>query len=128
MKKQAFAFPMFCGRGLLSSLALLALGAGGGCAGVESPGDELGQVSVSLSVVPADIQCLRVTGDGGDRSVVRDLDVGGAAPLTATLTGIPLGPVTFAAQAYAGACADVTKSTIADWVSDPTTVSVALGH
>ncbi len=45
-----------------------------------------------------------------------------------TLTGIPLGPVTFGAQAYAAACGDVSKSTVADWVSDPTTVSVALGH
>lgn len=133
MQRQVFAFSVLVGRGLLSSLArgalaVFALGALGGCEGVESPGEDLGQVSVSLAVVPADIQCLRVTGEGADRSVVRDLDIGGAAPLTATLTGIPLGAVTFSAEAFAAACADVTKSTVADWVSDPTTVSVALGH
>jgi len=138
MKTNLFAFPVLLGPGLVSSLAwgalaVMAAGAlGGGCMGAvdEPPGEALGQVSVNLSVVPADILCLRVTGDGPDRSVVRDVDISAAAmgPITATLTGIPLGPVTFNAQAFAAACTDVTKSTIADWVSDPTTVSVSLGH
>ena len=125
---QAFAVSKSFGRGLVFALAL---GSFMGCmGGIEpAPGDDgLGQVSVSLSVVPADIQCLRVTGDGPDRSVVRDLDISAAAPLTATLTGIPLGPVVFGAQAFSAACGDVTKSTVADWVSDPTTVSVSLSH
>jgi hypothetical protein len=114
------------------ALAVLIGGALAGCAGQpdDSPGasGDLGQVSVSLSVVPADILCLRVSGEGGDRTVVRDVDIPSAQPITATLTGIPLGPVTFTAQAYAAACGAVTASTVADWVSDPTTVSVALSH
>jgi hypothetical protein len=140
MKTNLFAFPVLFGPGLVSALArgalaVLAAGSLGGCMGSvgEPPaGEALGQVSVSLAVVPADIQCLRVTGDGPDRSVVRDVDIaatmGMTGPITATLTGIPLGPVTFSAQAFADACPGVTKSTIADWVSDPTTVSVSLGH
>ena len=114
------------------ALALLIGGALAGCAGQfddsSGAGAELGQVSVSLSVVPADILCLRVSGEGADRTVVRDVDIPSAQPITATLTGIPLGPVTFTAQAYAAACGAVTASTVADWVSDPTTVSVALSH
>ncbi|MEA2697957.1 MAG: hypothetical protein QOI66_2228 [Myxococcales bacterium] len=124
------------GPGLASTLMRYALvvligGALAGCAGQpddSSGGAGLGQVSVSLSVVPADILCLRVSGEGADRTVVRDIDIPSAQPITATLTGIPLGPVTFTAQAYAAACGAVTASTVADWVSDPTTVSVALSH
>ena len=138
MKMNVCSLPVVLGRGLVSSLArgalaVLAAGAfGGGCMGGvgEPSGEGLGQVSVSLAVVPADIMCLRVTGDGPDRNVVRDVDIAVAAmgPITATLTGIPLGPVTFTAEAFGAVCTDVTKSTVADWVSDPTTVSVSLGH
>ena len=124
------------GRGLFSTLVRYAMvgltgGTLAGCAGQadDAPGGaELGQVSVSLSVVPTDILCLRVSGAGPDRTVVRDVDIPSAQPITATLTGIPLGPVTFTAQAYAAACGAVTASTVADWVSDPTTVSVTLSH
>jgi hypothetical protein len=140
MKK--FASTFVVARGLVSlsarwALAVLIVGACGGCEGAVDDGagagagstDQLGQVSISLSVTPTDILCLRVTGDGPDRTVVRDVDLPAAGdPISATLTGIPLGPVTFTGQAFGAACTDVTASTIADWISDPTTVSVSLSH
>jgi hypothetical protein len=137
-----FASTLAVARGLVSlparwALAVLIAGAAsGGCegavadsAGAAGSPDQLGQVSISLSVTPTDILCLRVTGDGPDRSVVRDVDLPAAGdPISATLTGIPLGPVTFTGQAFSAACSDVTASTVADWISDPTTVSVSLSH
>ncbi len=135
---KTYAATLFLGRGLVSSLVRygLAVSIAGALAGCNDGGErgagagdsDLGQVSLSLSAVPADIHCLRVTGAGTDRTITRPLEITAGQPLGATLTGVPLGPVVFTAQAFEKTCDDVTASTAAEWVSDPTTVSVALGH
>jgi hypothetical protein len=119
----------------LSSLllpgALALLLAGAGCEGLiqPAPGEtELGQVKLSLAAVPTDILCLRVVAAGTERTATRDIDITAGQPVAVTLAGIPLGPVEFTAQAFGKACGEVTATTVADWVSDPTTVSVSLSH
>jgi hypothetical protein len=113
---------------LCASLALLSLTAISGCderASRESL--ETGQAMLSLSVIPDDVSCVRVTAVGEFRSSVTDFDVVPGETLSQPLTGLPVGPVVFSANAYSGACTTVTKSTIPMWQSDEKTVTIVQG-
>jgi len=113
---------------LCASLALLSLTAISGCderAARDSL--ETGQALLSLSAIPDDVSCVRVTAAGEFRSSVSDFDVVPGTTFSQSLTGLPVGAVVFSANAYAGACTTVTKSTIPAWLSDEKTVTLVQG-
>jgi hypothetical protein len=121
-----------CFRSLLavSSLALsLLLPLASGCAAGEAPTPvEFGEATIVLETVPADIACVRVAVAAENREVTRDLEVVLGQTVSASLTGLPVGEVTFSANAYAAACAQVTRSTVPSWVSEPKVVNLVLGR
>jgi hypothetical protein len=94
------------------------------------PGDqpEIGQAVLHIAAVPDDVACVRITAAGPSRTVTREIDVNGAAALSESLSGLPLGTVVFTGEAFAGKCSAVSKSTIAGWASDPVSVSIVLGR
>lgn len=86
------------------------------------------QVHLAIAAVPADVACIRLGATGVGRTVVRELPVSPGATVNESFAGLPVGTVTFLAEAFSGACDGVTRSTIPGWTSDPTAVSVALGR
>lgn len=108
---------------IILSLAL----AGSGC-GLEPEEDGVEQVRLNISVVPAEVRCVRITATGPGRTLVRELEATGGMSLSRPLTGLPLGTVTFLGEAFPSLCASVTKSTNAAWISEPVVASVALGR
>lgn len=111
-----------------ASLALAALATSAGCEG-DQPGvsdTEVAQVSLSISEIPDGIACLRVSGIGASRSVVRNLTATPGAAINESFSGLPVGSVTFRAEAFAAACDDVTRSSIPTWVSMDEEVNVSL--
>jgi hypothetical protein len=105
-----------------------ALGLAGPRCGGGGPGQEaVGEVAVALAEVPADVGCVRITVAGGGRTLAPAFDVAAGAAFATTLDGIPVGTVTFSADAFSGACADVTAATIPGWVSDDVMAAVVLG-
>lgn len=96
-----------------------------------SPGanaDDVGQAVLHITAVPEDVQCLRITAAGPGRSVVKEIEASGADAFSQNLTGLPLGTVVFTGEAFAAACASVSKSTIAGWASESVETSIVLGR
>jgi len=98
-----------------------------GCTGQHSD-DPTAAVLLTLSEVPAEVACARVTASSDLRTTERTLDLVSGMPLVQTLTGMPLGNVTFVGEAFSQTCDAVTASTIPSWVSDPVTAAVVLGR
>jgi hypothetical protein len=90
--------------------------------------DDVEQVVLHIAVVPSDVRCIRVTATGPGRAVERELETAGETSLTQSLTGLPLGSVSFVGEAFSAACASVSKSTIAAWTSQPVVASIVLGR
>jgi hypothetical protein len=124
--------------GLVSLLSLGACGLYGSHPALDLPrgsapspaptGDEVEQVRLFIGEVPADVRCVRITAEGTGRTVVRELDVTGGTALTESLSGLPIGTVTFTGEAFAPACSGVTKATIGAWASAPVQASIVLGR
>jgi hypothetical protein len=112
----------------LLALSSLALVASPGCDGNQASQVEGGKILLSLATIPENVNCVRVTVTGAFRDVVSDFDVAPGDSLSQAFTGLPVGSVVFSADAYASACASVTKSTIPMWVSEDETVNVAQGR
>ncbi len=113
------------------SFALLVLAAALGTAGCDDApaadqGAEMEQVLLSISEIPEGIACIRVSGIGASRSVVRNVAATPGGSLSESFAGLPVGPVTFRAEAFAAACDSVTKSSIPTWVSMDEEVKVSL--
>lgn len=97
--------------------------------GPSSPSaSDIEQVRLYIGEVPTDVRCVRITVEGAGRSVVRELDVTGGTELSESLSGLPIGTVTFLGEAFAAACTAVTKATIAAWASAPVQASIVLGR
>ena len=90
--------------------------------------DEIEQVVLKIVEVPTDVRCIRITAAGPGRTVEREIDPAGATSLSESLSGLPLGTVTFLGEAFANACTAVSKSTIAAWASQPVEVSIVIGR
>jgi type VI protein secretion system component Hcp len=117
-----------------AGLVGLLLGAGfvSACAGTSSgpSGDDelVGTAVLALSAAPADASCIQVTA-AGYRTVKETFDVAPGASTIETMSGLPLGQVTFTAQAFGAACppGGATPTGPANWVSDaPFTTTVAV--
>jgi hypothetical protein len=116
-----------------AALALALAGAGQASCGLYTldplpEEDGVEQVVLKIAVVPSDVQCIRVTAAGPGRTVEREIETSGSTSLTQSLSGLPLGSVTFIGEAFMAACTSVTKSTIAAWSSQPVEVSIVLGR
>ena len=112
-----------------ATFALLAALAGAGCDNDHAaPTEETGRAMLSLGEIPENVNCVRVTAVGEFRSSVSDFDVAPGDLLAEALTGLPVGAVVFSANAYTGACASVTKSTIPMWISEEKTVNLVQGR
>src|SRR4051812_37617927 len=113
-----------------SSSILLSLAAAG-CGGSDptmDPSSEgaTGEVQAALQAVPSAVKCIRfsATTTGGARTWLW-------TPASATSKSFSFGPVApgaaqFRAEGFAAACADVTTSSVATWVT-PEAVSVNVG-
>ena len=114
------------------SVALLALSlfpfAGCDNNSVGSKPGSVGQVTLYVEDVPADVACLRITAGGTTREVVRDLDVTQGEAVTESFSGLPIGTVVFQAAAYSQICDKVTSSTVPTWISEEVSVTVSLTH
>jgi hypothetical protein len=115
-----------------AALAVALGGAGCNLYGSEPPvaaaGGDVEQVLLRISVVPPDVQCVRITVEGAGRSVVRELAVSGGTELKESMSGLPIGTVSFVGEAFTGACTSVGKTTVAAWASAPVEASIVLGR
>ena len=118
------------------AVAVAVLGAaltlsGAGCSRRGGSGDgagaaSTGEVRLYLVQAPADVRCIRLTA-AGTRTVTTLFDVTPGQGSMFTLSGLPLGQVTIAADALAVACAQVTSGSVPTWVSDASVVTVVAG-
>ncbi len=86
------------------------------------------QVRLAISVIPDDVQCVRVKAVGPGRTVIKEIDAEPGQPMQKSFHGLPLGTVVFSADAFFGSCEAVTGTTPPQWVSDEKPVSVILGR
>jgi hypothetical protein len=119
---------VFRARRWVAGAALGAALVGCGAPGASDGAGDVGEVMLALTQVPGDVSCLSVTAQGATRSVTKlvDLRVGDSS-VNLPLGGLPLGKVTFVADAFGEHCSDVTSASVATWLSDPTDASVILG-
>src|SRR5437016_1731374 len=94
-------------------VALVGCGASGP-SGVEG---DVGQIAIALTQVPGDVSCLRVSAKGAARSVTKLIDLrAGDSSVNLSLGGLPLGKVTFVADAFGERCSDVAATSVATWL------------
>jgi hypothetical protein len=107
------------------TIAALAWGlAAAGCGSAQS-NEPAGTASLAIDSPPQDGTCIQVV-VAGSRTVSRFFDVAPGAYSVFTLDGLPLGPDTFTASAYGGACSGVSGASVANWVSDPVVAYVTV--
>jgi hypothetical protein len=88
-----------------------------------------GRAVVALTSVPMDVLCVRVSATGLTRSGGKDFDVAaGQSSARLALSGLPLGLVTFSAEAFSTACAAVATGDVPDWISDPVDATLRRGQ
>jgi hypothetical protein len=109
----------------LLSLPLVSLIA---CVPSSSPNGSaaVGSVRASIAVVPSGVSCLRITATAA-ATVVYDFDVMPGQGSVVTMQNVPVGNVTFAAFAFASACASVGSSQ-PTWASQATTAAIMPGQ
>jgi trimeric autotransporter adhesin len=94
----------------------------------EPGGDDTASITLALTTVPMDVQCLQVTVTSGTRVINRSFTLTPGQAATVTATGLPSGSVTIEEAAYAVPCAQVTSTTAATWLSVmPVTTTLSPG-
>ncbi len=93
----------------------------GGCVGVPGPGggsadDTAGRAEIALSSVPADATCVQIVA-AGNRTVTRNFAAAAGTTVMFTITGLPVGQISFTANAFSGTCPP-PASAVANWISD----------
>ena len=115
-------FGLFASCFTLSAVVL----ASAGCGGARENDAAVGEVSIALGVVPTGIACVRITA-AGPISITKTVSTAAGSTVTLQMTGLPLGPVVFSAQAFSQACSSVTSSSMPLWLSDSVTVTLLPG-
>jgi virginiamycin B lyase len=111
--------------GMIVASALPALLAG--CAGRPVAGDDVGEISLDLTLAPQDALCAIITvARPGGLSVTRSISLSPSDTDGAMLSGLPAGRVTVSEQVFTLPCG-MTAGHAATWISDPQTVTLAPG-
>lgn len=123
-------------RSLALALAVLAVACVKNQPGIDTdpvathePGEtgDVTTVVLSLTNVPPDVRCAKVTITGGS-TITRTFTVASGAPANLALTGLPIGNATVFLEAYNVACEMLATSIAATWVSEmPVTVLLVSG-
>ncbi|HWO10441.1 MAG TPA: hypothetical protein VNN80_13205, partial [Polyangiaceae bacterium] len=108
----------FAALGLLAALA--------GCAEPPASGDEVSTVMFSLTQIPTDVHCLRITATGS-RVVTRSFDLPPGSNSELMMSGLPVGSVAFLGEAFSQRCNQVTTSSLVLWISDPVSATLHAG-
>jgi hypothetical protein len=106
----------FATRPLCFALGLLAAACFPPATDGTSPGP-VGAITFSLTAIPADARCLRVTVSNG-QTLTRLFDLEPGAGALLTMDGVPEGPVTVSEAVFPTACAMVTERSAASWISE----------
>jgi hypothetical protein len=76
-----------------------------------------GEVQLTITTVPVDVQCIMLTASNGDSVAVRGFDVMPQQAANVYASGLPTGTVTLTEVAYDATCDFVTPQTPPSWVS-----------
>ena len=109
---------------LCSSSAVLSA-----CSGADSDtasDGALGQARVAVLAAPADVHCVQITA-AGSSVTTSAFDVATGEASVFTLSGLPLGAVSFSGEAFPARCADVTDGAPPFWVADAVTATLEPG-
>lgn len=119
--------PRFRVRNALTLVSgVIGLVATASCSSTSGPqGDDVGVARLSLSAVPADLQCLEVLASG-QRSVTKRFSLLAGSSVTLEMAGLPLGIVQFSGTAFAASCAS-TSGSPPTWISDPVSATLVSG-
>lgn len=101
----------------------------GACNKADDPaptGEPTGQARVAITNAPSDVRCIRVNA-AGTRVVSNTFAVTSGARTVFTVSGLPIGLVTFTADAFSQLCVLVNDATVPTWVSDSVTTGIAGG-
>jgi hypothetical protein len=91
-----------------------------------SGGEELtGTASIAITNAPADGTCIEITA-AGYRTVTQNFSVAAGASTVLAMKALPLGAVTFSANAFSGSCSMVNPMSVPNWVSNQVPASVAV--
>jgi hypothetical protein len=94
----------------------------------DASADDVGSAILAITNAPADAKCVTITAEGPTRTESDDFSLNsGDSSAELKMKGLPLGKVTFTAEAYEAACDAVTDDMEATWVSDPVSVSIIKG-
>jgi hypothetical protein len=85
-----------------------------------------GQARIAITNAPTDVRCIRVNA-AGTRVVSNSFGVTAGAKSVFTLPGLPVGLVTFTADAFSSLCVLVNDTSVPTWVSDSVTTGIAAG-
>lgn len=102
--------------------ALLAVAFAPACSG-EANEDLTGVATAAITNVPSDVGCIEIAVTG-NRTVDRKYDVSPGASSVLSMSGLPVGSVTFVAQAFQGACSTITSTSVPTWLSDALSVTL----
>ena len=110
-------------------LAAWSTGAWMGCSTEAGDAAALGTAQAAITNVPGDgsVACIAITSTGS-WSTTQSFDVFPGESTVFTLNGIPTGTVRFDSSAYPTACAQVSPSSTATWVSIPVLATVTAGQ
>jgi hypothetical protein len=102
-----------------SILVVLCLSAVGACMpSIDGESEEpVGSISFSLTAVPGDAQCLRVT-VAGSQKVTRTFDLDPGPGALITFRGVPLGLVTVTGEVFSVGCSSITSTTVPTWITE----------
>lgn len=104
-------------------LALMLSCASGSGTGADEA-ELVGEARLAIVQVPADVRCATVTVQG-NRSVTKSFDLVPGQASTLSLNQLPVGMVTFNASAYDSACSAVTPASVATWLGEPASTTLA---
>jgi hypothetical protein len=93
---------------------------------VAAPEGPTGQARIEVVNAPSDVRCIRVNAVG-TRAVTSSFSVDTGASTVFTMPGLPVGLVTFTADAFAINCNAVRDTTVPTWVSDSVSTGIASG-